>query len=135
MHINLILKRTILPFWTYTLICFWIVVLEKILKSPLDSQEIKPVYPKVNQPLIFIGRTEAEAPILWPPDGKSHLIGKDPDPGKHWGQEEKKATEDEMVGWHHQLNGPESEQTPGDSERQASLVCYSPWGHKESDTT
>ena len=87
-------------------------MLEKTLESPLDSQEIKPVTPKVNQPWIFIGRTEAEAPIIWPPDAKNQLIGKDPDAGKHWGQEEKKATEDEMVGWHHWLNGHESEQTP-----------------------
>ena len=78
-------------------------LLEKILESPLDSQEIKPVNPKGNQLWIFIGRTdaEAEAEILWPPDAKSRVIGKDPDAGKDWGQEEKGATEDEMVGWHH----------------------------------
>ena len=135
MHINLILKRILLLFWTYILICFWIVMLVKTLESPLDNQEIKPVTPKVNQPWIFIGRTEAEAPILWLSDGKSQLIGKDPDAGKHWGQKVKKATEDEMVGWHHRLNGHESEQTRGDSEGQGSLVCCSPWGHKELDTT
>ena len=86
---------------------------------------------------IFIGRTdaEAEAPILWPPDVKNQFIGKDPDAGKDWRQEEKGTTEDEMVGWHHQLNGHEFEQTPGDDEGQGSLVCCSPWGCKESDVT
>ena len=86
--------------------CFQTVVLEKILESPLDCKEIKPVNPKENQLWIFIGRTDAEteAPILWPPDLKSQLIGKDPDAGKDWGQEEKGATEDEMVEWHHQKN-------------------------------
>ena len=110
-------------------------MLQKTLEIPLDSKEIKPVNPKGNQPWIFIGWTdaEAEAPILWPPDVKSRLIGKDPDAGKDWRQEEKGATEDEMVGWHHQLN--EFAKSPGDSEGQGSLVCYSPWGHKESDTT
>ena len=106
--------------------CFWIVVLEKILESPWYSKEIKPVNPKGNQPWIFIGRTdaEAEALMLWPPDMKSWLIGKDPDVGKDWGQAEKGMTEDEMVGWCHWLNGHESEQT-----------CCSPWGLKELDTT
>ena len=90
------------------------------LENTLDSKEIKPVNLKGNQPWIFIGRTEAEAeaPILWPPDAKSQLIGKDPDAGKDWGQEKKGMIEDEMVGWHHQLNGPEFEQTPGDGEGQ-----------------
>ena len=90
---------------------------------------IKPVNPKGNQIWIFIGRTDAEAetPILWPPDAKSQLIGKDPDAGKDWGQEVKRVTEDEMAGWHHWLNGHEFEQTPGDSEGQGSLVCCSPW--------
>ena len=113
--------------------CFWTVVLEKTLESPLDSKEIKPV----NQPWIFIGRTDAEAEtsILWPPDAKNWLIGKDPDAGKDWGQEKKWVTEDEMVGWHHWLNGHEFEKTPKDSEGQESLVCCSPWGCKESDTT
>ena len=89
--------------------CFWTVVLEKTLESSLDCKEIKPVNPKGNQPRIFIGRTddEAETPILWPPDVKSQLIGKETDAGKDWGQEEKGTTEDEMVGWHHQLNGHE----------------------------
>ena len=83
-----------------------------------------PVNPKGNQPWIFIGRTDAEAPILWPPDVKSRLIEKDPDAGKDWGPEEKGATEDEMVGWNHPRNGHEFEQIPGDSERQGNLVCY-----------
>ena len=89
--------------------CFWTVVLEKTLKSPLDSKEIQPVHPKGNQSWIFIGRTDAEAetPILWPPDAKSWLICKDPDAEKDWRQEEKGMTEDEMVGWHHRLNGHE----------------------------
>ena len=105
---------------------------EKTLESPLDSKEIKPVNPKGKQPLIFFGRidAEAEAPILWPPDVKRQLTGKDPDAGKDRGQEEKGETEDEMVGWHHRLNGHEFEQTPGDSEGQGSLVCCSPRGHK-----
>ena len=91
--------------------CFWIVVLEKTLESPLDCKEIQPDHPKADQSLIFIGKTdaEAEAPIFWPPDEKSWLIGKDPDAGKDWRQEEKGMTEDEMVGWHHQLNGHEFE--------------------------
>ena len=117
--------------------CFQIVELEKSLESPLDCKEIQPVHPKGNQPWICIGRTdtEAEAPILWLPDPKRWLIGKDPDSGKDWGQEEKGATEDDMVGWHHWLNGHEFKETPGPSEGQARLVCRSPWGHKESDTT
>ena len=86
---------------------------------------------------MFIGRTdvEAETPILWPPDVKNWLIRKDPDVGKDWRQEEKRTAEDEMVGWHHQLNGHEFEQAPGVEDRQGSLVCCSPWGHKESNTT
>ena len=102
--------------------CFQIVVLEKTLDSPLDSKKIKPVNPKGNQPWIFIERTDAEAPILWSPDVKSQLIGKDPDVGKDWRQEEKGVTKDEMVEWHHRLNGHEFEQTPGDREGQGSLV-------------
>ena len=92
----------------------WTVVLEKTLKSPLDCKEIQPIHPKWNQSWIFIGRTDAEAeiPILWPPDAKNWLISKDPDAGKDWRQEEKWRTEDEMVGWHHQLNGHEFEWTP-----------------------
>ena len=101
--------------------CFWTVVLEKTLESPLDCREIKSVNPKGNQSWIFIGRTDAEAaaPIFWPPDMKSWLFGKNPDAGKDWGQEEKGATEDEMVRWYHWLNGYEFEQTLGNSEREA----------------
>ena len=112
-------------------------VLEKILQSPLDCKEIKLVNCKENQPWIFIGGTdaEAEAPILWPPDAKTWLFGKDPNAGKDWRQEEKQVTEDETVGWQDKLNGHEFEQIPGDSEGQESLMCCSPWGHKESDTT
>ena len=108
--------------------CFWIVVLEKTLESPLDSKEIKPVNPKGNQSWIFIGRTDAEAkaPILWPPDAKNWLIGKDPDAGKDWRQKDKGETEDEMVGWHHWLNGHGFEQTLGDSGGQRILAGCSP---------
>ena len=116
--------------------CFWILVLEKTLQSPLDKKEIKPVNTKGNQPLIFIGRTiaETEAPILWPPDANFWLIWKEPDAGKVWRQE-KRATEDEMVGWHHWFNGHEFEQTLGDNEEQGSQVCCSPWSCKELDKT
>ena len=109
------------------------VVLEKTLESSLDSKEIKPVNLKGNQPWRFIGRTDAEAEplILWPPDGKRWLIGKDADAGKDGGHEEKGAAEDDMVGWHNWLNGYQFEQTPGDSEGQGSLACCSPWCHKE----
>ena len=109
----------------------------RLLRIPLDSKEIKPVHPKGNKPWIFIGKTnaKAEAPILWPPDVKSWLIGKDPDAGKDWKQKEKGATEDEIVRWHHQLNWHEFEQTLGYSEGQGSLACCSPWGRKESDMT
>ena len=115
--------------------CFWTVVLEKTLESPSDCKEIKPVNPKGNKPWIFIGRTDAEAPILWPPDVKSRPIGKDFDAGKDRGQEEKGTKEDEMVRWHHRLNGHEFAQTLGVGDGQGSLVCCSPWGRKESDTT
>ena len=117
--------------------CFWTVVLEKTLESSLDSREIKPVNPKGNQSWIFIGRTdaEAEAPILWPPDVKSRFTGKNPDAGKGWRWEEKVTTEDQMVGWYHRLDAHESELPPGVDDRQGSLVCCSPWGHKESDMT
>ena len=106
-------------------------------KISLDSKEIKPINPRENQPWIFIGRTdaEAEASILWPPDANSQLIGKDPDAGKDWQQEEKGMTEHEMVGWHHWLDGHEFEQAPGYDEGQRSLTCCSPWGHKELDMT
>ena len=114
---------------------FWIVVLEKTLEGPLNYKETKPVSPKGNQPWIFIKRIDAktEAPILWSSDVKSQLTGKDPDAGKEWGQDDKGATKFEMVRWHHQFNGHEFEQTLGDSEGERSLVCCSPWGHKESD--
>ena len=117
--------------------CFWTVVLEKTLETPLDCKEIKPVHPKWNQSLIVIGRTdvEAETPILWLPSAKNWLIWKDSDAGKDWRREEKGMTEDEMVGWHHWLNGHEFEQALGVGDRQGTLVCCSPWGHKESDTT
>ena len=120
--------------WALKNWCFWTVVLEKTLESPLNCKEIKPVHPKGNQSWIFIGRTDAEAPILWPPDAKSWLIRKEPDAGKDWRQE-KGTTEHEVVGWHHQLNGQESEQALGVGDGQGSLVCSSPWGCKESDTT
>ena len=117
--------------------CFQTVMLEKTLESPLDCKEIQLVHPKGKQPWIFTWRTdaEAEAPVLWLPDAKNQLIRKDCDAGKDWGHEEKGATEDEMVGWHHWLSGHEFEQTPGDSEGQGSLVGCSPQGRKESDTT
>ena len=105
------------------------VVLQETLESPLDSKEIKLVNPKGNQPWIFIGRTDAEdeAPILWPPNMKSWLIRKDSDAGKDWRQGEKAVTGDEMIGWHHQFNGHEFEQIPGDGEGQGSLACCNPW--------
>ena len=111
-------------------------VLEKTLENPLDCKKIKLIHPKRNKSWIFIGGTDAkaEAPILRPPDTKSWLIGKDPDAGKDWRQEEKGVTEDETFGWHHWLNGHESEQALGDGEGQGSLACCSPWGFKESDT-
>ena len=117
--------------------CFWTVVLEKILESPLDCKEIKPVNPKGNQSWVFTGRTDAksEAPVLWPPDVKNWLTGKDPDAGKDWRQEEKGMTEDEMVGWHHWLIGHEFEQALGDGDGQGSLACCSPWGWNVSDIT
>ena len=112
---------------------FWIVVLEKTLESPLDSKEITAVNSKENWPWIYIGRTnaEGEASIIWSPDAKSQIIGKNPDAMKDWEQEEKGATENEKVGWHQLLNRHEFEQTFGDSERKWSLACYSSWGCKE----
>ena len=109
----------------------------KRLESPLDSREIKPVDPKGNQSWIFIGRTDAEteAPIIWPPDVKNWLLRKEKAGGKDWRQEEKGMTEDEMIGWYHQLNGHEFEQALGVGDEQGSLACCSPWGHKESDMT
>ena len=116
--------------------CFWTVVL-KTLESPLDCKEIQPVHPKGDQSWVFIGRSdvEAETPILWPPDEKSWLIWKDPDAGKDWGQEEKATTEDEMAGWHHQLDGHEFEWTPGVGDGQGGLACCGSWDRKELDTT
>ena len=110
-------------------------MLEKTLESPLDCKEIISVHPKRNQPWIFIGRTDVEAPVPWPPDAKRWLTGKYPEAGKDWRQEEKRVTEDEMVRWPYWLNGYELEQTPGNSEGQGNLACYNPWGHKESDMT
>ena len=121
--------------WVQKNWCFWTVVLAKALESPVECKEIKPANPQGNQPWILIGRTDAEAPILWPPGAKDWLIGKDSEAGKDLRQEEKGTTENETVGCHHWLNEHEFEQTLGDSEEQGSLVCCSPWGHKESDTT
>ena len=117
--------------------CFWTVVLEKTLESPLDCKEVQPAHPKGDQSWMFIGRTDAEVeiPILWPPGVKNWLIGKDPNAGQDWRQEEKGTAEDEMVGWHHWLNGQEFEQVPGVSDGQGYLVCCSPGDCKESDTT
>ena len=116
--------------------CFQTVVSEKTLGSSLDCKKIKPVNPKGNQSWIFSGKTDAEAetPVLWPPDAKSWLTGKNPDAGKDWGQEEKGSTEDEIVVWHHWLNGHEFEQAPGDGEGQGNLTCCNLWGRKESNT-
>ena len=118
--------------WVLKNWCFWTVVLDKTLDSPLDCKEIQAVHPKGNQPWIFIGRTdaEAEAAIFWPPNVKNWFIGKDPDAGKDWRREEKGMAEDEMVGWHQQLDGHELEQILGDSEGQGGLVYYSSWGHR-----
>ena len=118
--------------------CFWTVVLEKTLESTLDCKDIKPDHPKGNRSWIFTRRTDAEAEtlVLWPPDAKNRLIGKHhPDAGKDWRREEEGMTEDEMVGWHHWLNGHEFEQAPGVGDGQGSLACCSPWGAKESDMT
>ena len=116
--------------------CFWTAVLEKTLESPLDCKEKQPVHPKGNQSWIFIGRTdvEAETPILWPPDVKSWLTGKDPYAGKDWGQEEKGTTE-EIVGWHHRLNGRGFKWALGVGDGQGGLACCGSWGCKELDTT
>ena len=119
--------------WVPKNLCFWTVVLEKTPESPLDCKEIQPVNPRGNQCWIFIGRTDA--PILWLPDVKYRLIGKDPDAEKDWRQEEKGTTEEEMVGWYCRHCGLEFEQAPGVDDGQGSLVCCSPRGHKESDMT
>ena len=106
-------------------------------ESPLDCKEIQPIHSEGDQPWDFFGRNDAKAetPVLWPPHAKSWLIGKDSDAGRDWGQEEKGTTADEMAGWHHWLNGRESEWTPGVGDGQGGLVCCDSWGHKESDTT
>ena len=116
--------------------CFWTVVLEKMLESPLDCKEIQPVHSE-DQPWDFFGGNDAEAetPVLWPPHSKSWLIGKDSDAGRDWGQEEKGTPEDEMAGWHHWLDGRESEWTRGVGDGQGGLACCDSWGRKESDTT
>ena len=117
--------------------CFWTVVLKKTLESPLNCKKIQPVHPKGNQSWIFIGRTdvEAEVPIIWPPDVKHWLIGKDADAGKDWRQEQKGTTEEEIVEWHHWLDGREFEQATKIGDGQGSLACCSPQGLKESDMT
>ena len=117
--------------------CFWTVVLEKTLETPLDCKDSQPVHPKGNQSWIFDGRTDAEAetPILRPPHAKSRLIEKDPDAGKLLRLEAKGTTEDKIAGWHHQLNGQEVEQALENGEGQGSLAWCSPWGYKESDRT
>jgi len=117
--------------------CFWTVVLEKTLESPLDCKKIQPVHSEGDQPWDFFGRNDAKAetPVLWPPHEKSWLIGKDSDAGRDWGQEEKGTTEDEMAGWHHWLDGRESEWTLGVGDGQGGLACCNSWGCKESDTT
>ena len=113
---------------------FWTVVLEKTLESPLDCKEIQPVHSEGDQPWDFFERNDAkaEAPVLWPPHAKSWLIGKDSDAGRDWGQEEKWMTQDEMAGWHHWLDGRQSEWTPGAGDGQGGLACCDSWGHKES---
>ena len=117
--------------------CFWTVVLEKTFACPLDCKEIQPINSKGNQSWIFIGRSnaEAETPMFWPPEAKNWLIGKDPDAGKDWRQEKKGTTEDEMVGWHHRLNGHGFGWTLGIGDGQGGLECCSPRGHKGLDTT
>ena len=123
--------------WVLKNWCFWTVVLETTLESPWHCKEIQPVHPKEDHSWVFTGRTdvEAETPILWPPDVRSWPIRKDPEAGKDWGQEEKGTTEDEMVRWHHWLNGHGFGWTPGVGDGQGGLACYSSWGRKELDTT
>ena len=131
--IVLLLKIEVKYCWVLKNWCFQTMVLEETLESPLDCKEIQTVHPKGNQSWVFIGRTDAEAPILWLPDEKNRFIGKDPDAGKDWRQEEKGTTENEMFRWHHWLSAHEFKQTPGDSKGQGDLLaCCSPWGPKES---
>ena len=123
--------------WSLKNWCFWTVVLEKTLESPLDCKEIQLVHLKGDQPWAFFGRNgaKAETAVLWPPQAKSWLTGKDSDSGRDWGQEEKGMTEDEMAGWHHGLDGRESEWTPGVADGQGGLACCDSWGRKQSETT
>ena len=123
--------------WVLKNWCFWTVVLEKTIESPLNCKEIQPVHPEGDQSWLFIGRTdvEAETPILWPPDAKSWLIWKDPNSGKDWEQEEKEMTEDKMVGWHHWVNGHGFGWTLGVDDGPGCLVCCGSWGRKELDIT
>ena len=117
--------------------CFWTEVLEKTLESPLDCKEIQPVHSEGDQPWDFFGRNDAktETPVLWPPHAKSWLIGKDSDAGRDWGQEEEGTTKDEMAGWHHRLDGRESEWTLGVGDGRGGLACCNSWDRKESNTT
>ena len=123
--------------WAPKNLYFWIVVLEKTLESPLACKEIQPVHSKGDQLCVSFGRNDAKAetPVLWPPHAKSWLIGKDSDVRRDWGQEEKGTTEDEMAGWHHCLDGCDSQWTPGVGDGQGGLTCCKSWGRKESDTT
>ena len=120
--------------WALKNWCLCTVVLVKTFETPLDCMEIKPINPKINNSEYSLEGLDAEVPVLWPPDVKRWLTGKDPDPGKDWRQG-KGATEDEMVGWHHWLDGCEFDQAPGDGEGQGSMACCSSWGHKKLDTT
>ena len=123
--------------WAPKTWCFWTVVLEKTLESPLDCKEIQPVHSDRHQPWDFFGSNDAKAEtqVLWPPDVKSWLIGIHSDAGRDWGQEEKGTTEDEMAGWHHWLDGRESGWAPGVGDGQGGLACCDSWGRKELDTT
>jgi len=123
--------------WALKNWCFWTVVLEKTLESPLDCKEIQPVHPEGDQPWDFLGRNDAKAetPVLWPPHATSWLFGNDSDAGRDWGQEEKGTTEDEMAGWHHRLDAYEFGWSPGVGDGQGGLVCCDSWGRKELDTT
>ena len=123
--------------WAQKNWCFWFVVLEKTLESPLDCKEIQPVHSEGDQPWVFFGRNDAKAetPVLWPPHEKNWLIGKDSDAGRDWGQEEKGMTKDEMAGWHRWLNGREFEWTLGVGDGQGGLACCDSWGCKELDMT
>ena len=126
--------ESVIIHWSY--VGFLVFIFKLYLESPLDCKEIQRVHSKGDQPWVFFGRTDkAETPVLWPPYAKSWLIGKDSDTGRDWGQEEKGTTKDEMAGWHHWLDGHESEWTPGVGDGQGGLVCCNSWGCKKSDTT